>query len=167
MPVQHGPVASLRRLDSASVVADAVAASSWSNDSHGVNFRRAYGASIERARFANAGVLPLRSSRLGSFNGDRVMHWQAAGGIVCLKEVWMGQPLQDSAICLRFGGALSACMLMSICGCPSWTAQSEVDPSRPPPSHHNKLTSPPPHIRPFPRRCSWLSTGNSFRRSSK
>lgn len=76
----------------------------WSLPGAGANFRRAYAACIERARYANAGVAPIVSARLGSFSGDRVVQWQASGGVVCLKEVWLGHSLVDSAVCLRLGG---------------------------------------------------------------
>jgi hypothetical protein len=60
--------------------------------------------SFERARHAFAGVSPVQSARQGSFNGDRVLQWETAGGSVCLKEIWLGHNLCDNAICLRLGG---------------------------------------------------------------
>ena len=60
--------------------------------------------SFERARHAFAGVSPVQSARQGSFDGDRVLKWEAAAGSVCLKEIWLGHNLCDNAICLRLGG---------------------------------------------------------------
>jgi len=83
--------------------------SHWSTAAYATNFRDAHDG-IARARYANAGVAPIKSSMLGSFNGDRVIHWSTAGGVLCLREVWLGHPMQDSAVCLRLGGE-AKCLL--------------------------------------------------------
>ena len=75
----------------------------WTSPKYEANFREEYARWIDRTPRTIAGVAPIRSSTLGDFDGDRVMHWTTSGGVLCLREVWLGHHLLDSAVCLRLG----------------------------------------------------------------
>ena len=40
------------------------------------------------------------------YSGRRWIHWEAAAGRVCLKEIWLDHDLIDHTICLQLGGNL-------------------------------------------------------------
>jgi hypothetical protein len=37
-------------------------------------------------------------------NSGRYLHWEAAGGVVCLREICREKTLVDCAICFQLGG---------------------------------------------------------------
>lgn len=41
------------------------------------------------------------------FFGRRWLHWEATGGVVCLREIWLDSNLVDHAVCLKFGGRMA------------------------------------------------------------
>ena len=64
------------------------------------NFTEAYSV-ISKARFVHSGVSGLSA---GFPEGERVLHWEVSGGVVCFKEYWLCHTLLDNALCVRLGG---------------------------------------------------------------
>lgn len=71
------------------------------------NFLEAY-SFISNARFVHSGVSALSA---GFPEGERVLHWEVSGGVVCFKEYWLCHTLLDNALCIRLGGEEDAKVL--------------------------------------------------------
>ena len=88
----------------------------WSQSSYADKFNESYNL-ILQGDLAVVFVVVHSSLKIGGrcvvgaaelcpemYCGRRWIHWQAAGGIICLREIWLDGDLEDHAVCLQVGG---------------------------------------------------------------
>lgn len=71
----------------------------WSKFEYGMHFEQSY----DLVRTGGTPVVGCAELCPDRFHGNRFLHWECAGGIICLKEWWIEENLVDNAICLQLG----------------------------------------------------------------
>ena len=88
----------------------------WSQDIYAEKFHDSYklisggnyfisvSAAVNDCKSGGRSVVGASEVCRSKFYGRRWLHWEAAGGVVCLREIWLDNDLVDHALCLQFGG---------------------------------------------------------------